>query len=312
MPCKLLCPCVNSRRILAGRFPLSHPFCNTWSPRRLQLLKQGIRQSCIKWVVPHDEWYFVLDKMYENNSPIGFQIALVEVMLQQTSVQGIYEELEARGVAVRLNQNIVPDACHCIPIMMDELRSLRTVEMVRLGGIKAVRAESLELQLGQIKLEPDTLLVDCTADGVDGYHGSYQIFSPQHIRLSVSLSALNAGHASSCIAYLESKMMDDAEKNSICDAAAMSYPTRFTGDLTNFIDILYADLKTQRAFARDIKSAKFLLDARTNPVSPTHCSLKSTMWTLFGPKRLNSKLDKFIAKVESVGYDGHPPKKALR
>lgn len=250
------------------------------------------------------------DKTYKDNSSLGFMVAGVKTMLQQPSVQGFYTEMEALGYFGRLDPTIAPEVMRNAIITSGELKQLCTLDnIVRLGRVNAVHDQHIELEQGQIKLKPNTLLVDCTASATNNYHGSYQVFGPTRIRLTLWLAYGQPSHSAACIGYLEANFGSDAYKNAICDPATLYGPKDYSGRLTNVIDMLWADMMTQRACQKDKLLAKFYLYARTNSTSPTHCSLLITMWTLFGPTRLNSQIGHLINKIEHVGFVDYPPKK---
>jgi len=249
------------------------------------------------------------DRFYQDNGFLQGVNSVVEALLQESSVQGVYEEWEQRGIVGRLDEKIWPQVFRTATVSAGEFDLLRKIEkVVRLGRVKAVHAQHIEMERGQLKLEPNTLLVDCTANGLAGYQGSYNIFSERHIRLSLSLSGGNSSHASACIAHLEATIASDADKNTICEPAAMSFPTRLEGKLTDYIDILYAHFKTHRAFQKRLRSALFHLKSRTNIASPAHYSLLAMLWTLHGPTQLDNKISRFIHKIEHVGFVDYPPK----
>lgn len=249
------------------------------------------------------------ENMFKVNDTLASSVDFVEILLKESSLRAVYEGLEARGLVGRLDQTISPTVFRGALVTAGEMQQLREVEkVVRLGRVKAVHAQHVEMERGQLRLETDTLLVDCTASGLGGCHGSYHVFSPHHIRLSMSLALFNTSHSSSCIAHLEATFESDAEKNAISDPATMSYP-RLAGELAEFIHMLYADLKTRDLFSKHWKSAMFRMNARTDAPSRKHCSLASLLWTAFGPKRLFVKMRQAVSKLESIGYDDVPPHK---
>ena len=281
----------------------------------LHLLRRGVDQRHVTWIVPRDMWLLMRDKFFEGGASLPAVLALINALLRHDSVLGAFKELETAGYFGRLDQTREPQLCKAATVSTAEFSMLRTVQnVVRLGRVTAVRAASLELEKGTLPLAPGTLLVDCAAEGLGGYRADYDVFAPAHIKLSGSLSLFNFSHSAALIAHVEATYADDATKNGFMphSAAAPLFITQgrspfFEGQLGQFVQWLFADIKTICLFGAHKRSAAFHLTRRTNFNAPCHCSLLKTLWVAYGPDQLDKKAGRLMHKIERGGFAESPP-----
>ena len=178
-----------------------------------------------------------------------------------------------------------------------------------------MRASFLKLEKGTLPLVPGTLLVDCASEGVGGLRSDwYDVFAPAHIKLSPRLSLFNFSHSAALVAHVEAAYADDATKNGLMPhsaAAPLCIATGgspfFKGELGQYVQIIYADVKTMLLFGAQMQSATFYLTTRTNFDAPCHCSLLKTLWLAFGPDQLVNKASRLMRKIEQGGFAESPP-----
>jgi len=283
----------------------------------LHLLRRGVDQRQISWVVPRDTWYLLREKIWSpaSGSILPFKLAFTNALLRSDSILGAFKALERAGYLGRLTLDHEPVQCRGALIRTADLHLLRTVQdVVRLGRVTAVRPNRLELEKGTMPLEPGSLLVDCTACGTGGYTANYDVWSPGHIRLSSNLTLFNPSHSSALVAYIETTSTDAAAKNKFIAHSAASPllvvdgSPNFHGHLSQLVQGVYSELKTMRAIqAHGKKSFNFYFAARTNYVAPCHVPLRKTLWVMFGPARLDKKATRLMRKIERVGFEDMPP-----
>ena len=83
------------------------------------------------------------------------------------SLDDLFLRLEAAGVMLRIDPDVVPTMAKTPTLGVWELDLLRTVEdVVRLGHIQQVTAGEIVLDGGVVPLEPGSLVVHCAASGL--------------------------------------------------------------------------------------------------------------------------------------------------
>jgi len=96
-----------------------------------------------------------------------------------------------------------------------ELRELRRIEaVVRLGRIKTIEPTRIVQEGGTIATEPDSLYVDCSANGIPA-PPPMPVFDRDVINL-LMLRTCQPVYSAAVIAYVESHVDDPVEKNAMC------------------------------------------------------------------------------------------------
>src|SRR4029079_7035056 len=131
------------------------------------------------------------------------------------SPDDLFLRLEAGGVMLRLDADVVPTMAKTPTLGAWELDLLRSVEnVVRLGHIKHVTRRELVLEKGSVPLAPRSLIVHCAASGLRS-PPLVPIWRPDKIRLQM----IRAGFPCFCAAlagYVEPTGEDDRERNRLC------------------------------------------------------------------------------------------------
>ncbi|MCA0375586.1 MAG: NAD(P)/FAD-dependent oxidoreductase [Gemmatimonadetes bacterium] len=137
----------------------------------LWLLAHEVPADHIRWIMPRDAW--MLDRANFQMDPasfpivIGGMIAQLEAIATATSASDVFTRLEAAGQLVRLDPAIEPTAYKCCTVSQPELRALRTVrDVVRLGHVRAVTAQAVQLTAGVVPLRAGEIVVDCSSCAV--------------------------------------------------------------------------------------------------------------------------------------------------
>ncbi|MEM1434409.1 MAG: hypothetical protein AAGG11_10170 [Pseudomonadota bacterium] len=83
------------------------------------------------------------------------------------SADAALKALEAGEYLARIDPNVEPTMYRCATVSAAELAQLRRVkDIVRMGRVQRVTREGLTLDCGALNRGPDTLYIDCTADGL--------------------------------------------------------------------------------------------------------------------------------------------------
>ena len=131
------------------------------------------------------------------------------------SLDDLFVRLEAAGVMLRIDPDVMPTMAKTPTLGAWELDLLRGIEnVVRLGHIKQVTRSEMVFDDGAVRLPPGSLVVHCAASGL-AYPPLVPLWGPDKIRLQTS----RVGFPCFCAAlagYVEATRDDDRERNRLC------------------------------------------------------------------------------------------------
>ncbi len=189
------------------------------------LLREGVAADRIVWVRPRDPW--MLDRAVVQPDPLvalGLGANTMEAAAAASSPDDFFLRLEAAGVMLRIDENVVPTMARAPTLARWELELLRTIEnVVRLGHVRRATRRGLILDRGELPLEPDALVVHCAAAGLR-QPPLVPIWGSDVIRLQT----IRAGFPCFCAAlagYVEATRDDDRERNRLCPPNAYANTT---------------------------------------------------------------------------------------
>jgi hypothetical protein len=180
------------------------------------LLANGVQPDRIAWVRPRDPW--MLNRAVVQPDPVvalGLAADTMAAAADAESLDDLFLRLEAAGVMLRIDRNVVPTMAKTPTLGEWELDLLRTIEhVVRLGHIKHVTRREVVLDKGVLPLAAGSLVVHCAASGLQ-YPPLVPLWEPDRIRLQT----IRAGFPCFCAAlagYVEATRDDDRERNRVC------------------------------------------------------------------------------------------------
>jgi hypothetical protein len=180
------------------------------------LLANGVQPDHIVWVRPRDPW--MLNRAFVQPDPVvGLRLAAdtMASAADAESLDDLFLRLEAAGVMLRIDRNVIPRMAKTPTLGEWELDQLRTIEnVVRLGHIRHVTRHEIVLDDGSVPLAPGSLIVHCAASGLQ-YPPLVPVWSPDKIRLQT----IRVGFPCFCAAlagYVEATRDDDRERNRLC------------------------------------------------------------------------------------------------
>ena len=175
------------------------------------LLSRGVAPDRVTWIVPREPW--VVNRTV-GVATDGNVSALLE-LLQADSAQAVIEAVESWHLIQRRDPDVSPEAFRCASTNDQELNYLRQIhDVVRLGRVRHIGADAIELDRGTVEAHPETLYVDCSADGlrqqptVPVFDGNRITIQPL-VQCLLSISGAVTGH-------LEAQDLSDAERNDLC------------------------------------------------------------------------------------------------
>lgn len=212
------------------------------------LLDRGVAADAITWVVPRDAW--LLDRAQTQPgeaffaTAIGGQADQMAAWASATSIDDLFDRLEACGAMLRLDPGRRPTMCHLATVSRAEAGALRAIgDMVRLGHLRRVDARGLTLEHGRVALPAGALCIDCTASAVERrpLRPIFQdgLVVPQLVRLP------QPTFSAALIAFVEARDGDDAERNRLCRTVP------FPWTLGEYPAALLAHLSNQHAWSQD-------------------------------------------------------------
>jgi hypothetical protein len=275
------------------------------------LLRNGVDQSAITWVISRDVWYFLRDGYIRPNHTYWQDVSrLLKPLDRAPTFKDAFLAYEKDGVIGRLDpeNRPYPEVFKGATIDNAELAGLRTVKnIVRMGRVTSITDESLFLEEGALPISSsDTLIVDCMADfdhTTYGYEFSndFKVFEAGRINLGPMCTVFNPSFSSAIIAYIETTFEEnDDMKNSLLyfPRGKHAAPTH-----NSFFAMFFAESKTMEALGKHPPAMKFVLASRTNSDAPLHHGgFLRFLWGMFGPLKIAKKGSSFVKKVENGGF----------
>jgi hypothetical protein len=180
------------------------------------LLTNGVEPDRIVWVRPRDPW--MLNRAVVQPDPtvaLGLAADTMAAAADARSLDDLFLRLEAAGVMLRIDPDVVPTMAKTPTLGTWELDLLRTVEnVVRRGHVDHITRREIVLDGGSVPLPRDSLVVHCAASGLQ-YPPLVPIWDPAVIRLQT----IRVGFPCFCAAlagYVEATRDDDRERNRLC------------------------------------------------------------------------------------------------
>ena len=232
----------------------------------LWLLEHGTDPDAITWIMPRDGWLIPREttqpRLEHFEAVMGAQAAQYEASAAATSVDDLFHRLEAGGVLVRLDPNVEPAMFHAATVSAPELDALGSIrDVVRLGRVRRIGRDRIELRDGSIATSPDHIHVDCSASAIpkqepvtifDG-----DVITPQTVR------AYQPAFSAAVIAWVEAHYDDDAKKNELCGVVPIP------NDRTDWIGLTIANALNMRQWLGEPELNEFLSSNRLNGFAAT-------------------------------------------
>jgi hypothetical protein len=185
----------------------------------LWLLENKVAPASIRWVMPRDAWLLNRANFqpgienYEHS--MDGIIGQFEARAEADSVADLFARLEERELVLRIDRDVQPTTYRCAIVSTTELAQLRRIkDVVRLGHVRRIEPTQVVLDHGSVAADSDTLYIDCSAAAIV-MAPKLPVFDDERINL-LMLRTCQPVFSAAVIAYVESHVVDAAEKNSIC------------------------------------------------------------------------------------------------
>jgi hypothetical protein len=223
------------------------------------LLGSGAKPERIHWVVPRDSW--LLNRLHVQpgleffQETLGGQAAQMEAFAAASSLDDLFERLEAAGIMMRVDRSVRPGMFHFATMSTGEIETLRRItQVIRLGRVMAIDGQGLTLDQGRVEMPAGTLYIDCTASAVEPRPDS-AIFQGDRI-VPQLVRAPQPAFSAALIAYVEAHYPDDATKNALC--ATVPFPHQ----LRQYLHCNMANMANQFRWGQDKALSRWIRECR--------------------------------------------------
>jgi hypothetical protein len=214
------------------------------------LLQNGVDPDTITWVCSRSSWVtprkiVQADPLFFK-STLGGQLAMMIASAAATSVDDLFERLEAAHVIARVDTAVKPTMFHYAVLSNGELEQLRRVSNVIYGAhVKRILVTEMELTTQtSISAKPNTLYVDCTATAVQFSNEVKPMFDGGLITPQCVIAPL-IPYSAAIVAFIEANFETDVEKNALCPPASLAdTPTQW---MKSFSDNLMAQNRIEQS-----------------------------------------------------------------
>lgn len=183
------------------------------------LLDHGVASEKITWIRPRDAW--VLNRKNVQPKYDFFEQIFtarakeMEAARDCTSIEDLFDRLEAAGILQRLDRNVRPTMFRCAICSEAEVEQMRRVmNVIRMGHVQWIGRDRMVLARGTVSMPRDTIYVNCSADGIPD-RPSQPIFQEEKIVLQY-VRRCSPTFSGAFVAYLETALTDMAAKNAVC------------------------------------------------------------------------------------------------
>jgi len=182
------------------------------------LLDNGVDPGAIRSVRPRDAWF--LDRsLVQPREMVGTVMdgtaRSVEAAATAESLDDLFARLDDNGYLLRIDESVTPTMYRCATMSRSEIDSVGSIEdVVRLGRVRHVGADAIELDHGSVPTRPNEVIVDCTAEGLR-VRPPRPVFEPTRITPQ-QVRTCQPTFNSALIAFVETLDVDDAAKNGLC------------------------------------------------------------------------------------------------
>ena len=223
------------------------------------LLGQGIDPEKITWIRPRDQWLMSREGIQVSfeffASTFGGLAAELESGRDATSIDDLFARLETAGILTRIDPSVKPSMYRCAIVSAAELEQLRRVtNVVRKGHVKAVEADRIVLDQGEVPTSPQHIHVHCSADGIPRLP-EQPIFQGNRIKVQY-VRTCNPTFSGALVAHVEATLSTDEDKNALCR------PVPIPNAPIDWLKVILANHQNRAAWQNAPEMLKWLYGAR--------------------------------------------------
>ncbi|EAT90163.2 hypothetical protein SNOG_01951 [Parastagonospora nodorum SN15] len=138
-----------------------------------------------------------------------------EAIVNASSLEDLFYRLEASGKMMRIDKNIWPTMYKCATVSVPELEQIQRIgNIIRQGRVVRITANEVTLEGGKYTPVPDTIYIDCSADGLARLN-PVPIFDGKRITLQ-PVRYCQQVFSAAFIGHVEATYDNDEVKDSLC------------------------------------------------------------------------------------------------
>lgn len=269
----------------------------------LWLLENQVNPNKITWIISRDSWFTDRQNTQPTSEHLKYflndRACQLEALENAETISELYELLEKEGVLLRLDKNVMPKMYHGATVSQIELEQLRRIKnVVRLGRVKQIEKGSIQLEQGNITLNPDAVHVDCSANALN-----HAEMKPVFNKNTITIQSVRKGQlvfSAAFIAHIEATFPnDDFDKNDICKEIPM--PDK----ATDWIKVNALSYLNQNKWSKNKELTSWLYNNRldgfshlVNGIQPDNIELQEILARIVkSQKPAMEKLKKFAAEI---------------
>jgi NAD(P)-binding Rossmann-like domain len=226
----------------------------------LWLLDNAIDPDRIRWIRPREMWFTdraTMQPLDQIASLIGGIADEAEAGASASDLADLCHRLEDCGRFLRLDPSLEPTMYRGTMLSRSEATALRQVsDVVRLGHVRALHADRIVLDQGEIATGADVLHVDCSARGLAA-SPEKPIFAPGLLTLQ-QVRHNSPTFNAALLGFVEAHRDDDVTKNRLCP------PNAYARTPADFARMLSRTWNTEASWQREPDIAAWVADSRLN------------------------------------------------
>jgi hypothetical protein len=143
------------------------------------------------------------------------QVETMEIVATSTSLDQMFDRLLENGALLQLDAAVRPTMYRCCTVTSVELHELQRIpNVIRLGRVRQIGLHYIDLDDATISTSPNTIHVDCTADGL-ARRPIRPVFEDDLLTLQ-TVRTCQQVFSAAFIAHVEATYEDEAIKNELC------------------------------------------------------------------------------------------------
>lgn len=205
----------------------------------LFLLNQGVSPDRVQWIVSNDAWLFDRATI-QPSCVLDTVVSMVRSIVDATDIDDVFLRLEHQQILCRIDTKSLPTKWRCATVDRRELAELRRIDdVIRMGRVQHIGSGEIRLDRGTIGAAEDSLVIDCSANGLAKVDPQ-PLFCEGRVTLQ-SVFMCQQTFSAALVAHLELLDTSDERRNRICTAVPhpelkQDLPTTLVTTVQNMIN----------------------------------------------------------------------------
>jgi hypothetical protein len=225
----------------------------------LWLLQNHVTSDQIIWYMPRDAW--LLDRANIQPTKAFFkqfassQASQLESIANSDSKEDMFLRLEASGVMMRIDKDVMPQMFHGATVSRAELKLLRQIkQIIRKGRVLSLGSELIRCTNGTQIPAKNSLYVDCTASAITNL-AIRPVFEDDLITLQ-TVRAYQPTFSAAFIAHLEVSYDNNEKKNQLSKVVPLP------NTVDDWVELTYRNMMNQFFWSKEPGLKRWLVEHR--------------------------------------------------